>query len=70
MQAEVSGASDVERGDKLFEVGEHDGADFIGGSAIEREFEDAVAHSQRSAWPVNDFMPRPFRSYMELISAS
>ncbi len=43
MHAEVSGASEGNAADELLEFGEHGGTDFVGGLAIEGQFEDGVA---------------------------
>ena len=54
-----------DRGDKFFEFGEHGGADFVGGLAIEREFDDAVA-----PFPAKSFAGEGFHVDLEAYNAS
>ncbi len=57
-------------GDKLFEFAEHDGADFVGRGAVQRQFQYAFAPFPAQRFTLEGFHAEAFRSYIELISAS
>ena len=68
MQTEVIGASGVERRYELFQLGEHGGANLVGGLAIERQFHHTV-----NPFPSQRFAGEGFHDcfppYMAAISA-
>src|SRR5262249_31367328 len=56
--------------DELFQLGEHDRANLVGGWTVEHNLDDAVAPFPTQSLPLKRFHAVAFRAYMELISAS
>ena len=61
MQAAVSGSERWDGGDEFFQLGEHGGANFVGGRAIEREFDNAVAPFPAQSFAGEGFHAVAFR---------
>src|SRR5262249_173367 len=56
--------------DEFFELTEHHGADCVGGGALEREFDNAIAPFPTQSPAGERFHAVAFRAYIALISAS